>query len=73
VECGRKLGFFEGYRHPTMGSKQTLCSSCYNVVSESIEKWSEAVLSYNGFFKHTATKYKNRFNLIKISNQVTHG
>jgi len=44
-ECGKKLEFFEGYRHPTLGKKHLLCNPCFNQVSESVKKWGEFVLS----------------------------
>ena len=42
-ECGKKLGTFEGYRHPTMGKKHHLCSPCFDQVSESVARWGEFV------------------------------
>ena len=44
-ECGKKLGFIEGYRHPTLGRKHHLCGSCFDQVSESVKRWGEFVLS----------------------------
>ena len=49
-ECGKILGIFEGYRHPTMGKKHLLCSSCFDTVEISVEKWREFVIS-NSFNK----------------------
>ena len=43
--CGRKLGAFEGYRHPTLGKKHLLCSPCFEQTSENVKKWGEFVLS----------------------------
>ena len=51
VECGKKLGFIEGYRHPTKGKDYLLCSNCFDVVTESVEKWREFILPYEDFFK----------------------
>jgi hypothetical protein len=44
-ECGRKLGFVKGYKHPTLGRGHCLCSPCFDQVSESVAKWREFVLS----------------------------
>ena len=49
-ECGKKLGFLEGYRHPILGWDHLLCRHCFDKVSESVERWREAVLPYVGFF-----------------------
>jgi len=49
-ECGKKLSIFKGYCHPTMGKKHLLCSSCFDVVSNSVDKWKEFVLA-NSFNK----------------------
>ena len=42
-ECGKKLGFFEGYRHPAMGKEYLLCGSCFDVIAKSVEEWSKFV------------------------------
>ena len=52
-ECGKKLGIIEGYRHPTMGKKYLLCSSCFDNVEISVEKWREFVMS-NSFNKRSS-------------------
>ena len=54
-ECGKKLGFLEGYRHPTLGKKHHLCGPCFNQVSESVAKWGEFVLA-NSFNLKTSEK-----------------
>jgi len=48
-ECGKKLSFFEGYRHPVMGKEYLLCSSCFNVIAKSVDEWRKFVKanSYN--------------------------
>ncbi len=51
VECGKKLGIIEGYRHPVMGRDYLLCRNCFDTVSASIEKYKEFLSAYNGFFK----------------------
>jgi hypothetical protein len=55
-ECGKKLGFFEGYRHLTLGKEFLLCSSCFDRVDESVTKWREFVLSYAEFFDNGFSK-----------------
>lgn len=52
-ECGKKLGIFEGYRHPTMGKNHFLCNPCFDQVEESMEKWEEFVMS-NSFAVKTS-------------------
>ena len=42
-ECGKKLSFFEGYRHPVMGKEYLLCCSCFNVTAKSVEEWRKLV------------------------------
>ena len=56
-ECGKALGIFEGYRHPTMGKKHLLCSPCFDQVNESVARWREFVLT-NSFNNVTS---KNTF------------
>jgi len=50
MECGKNLGIMEGYRHPTMGKDNLLCSKCFDTVFESVEKYREFVSPYIGFF-----------------------
>ena len=50
MECGKKLGILEGYRHPVMGKEHLLCSKCFVVVSESVERYREFITPYIGFF-----------------------
>lgn len=71
-ECGKKLGVFEGYRHPTLGKKHLLCSPCFDQASESVEKWREFVLSNsfiiefsNNGLKPDWKKMATRFNQIQ--------
>jgi hypothetical protein len=71
-ECGKKLGMFHGYHHPTMGMKHTLCSMCYDNVNESVMQWREVVMSYNGFFKTKTAENKHHVNLINIPKQLVH-
>jgi hypothetical protein len=50
MECRKNLGIMEGYRHPTMGKDNLLCSKCFDTVFESVEKYREFVSPYIGFF-----------------------
>jgi len=43
VECGKTLGIFEGYQHPTMGKKHHLCGPCFDQISVSVARWGEFV------------------------------
>ena len=52
-ECGKKLGIFEGYQHPTMGKKHLVCSPCFEQVEESVSKWREFVIN-NSFNVNTS-------------------
>ena len=63
VECGKKLGFFEGYRHPTLGKEHLVCSTCFTTVSESVEQWQKVMSTYIGFF-HKKTSAKEDPNYI---------
>ena len=65
-ECGKKLGFFEGYRHLTLGKEFLLCSSCFDKVDESVAKWREFVLSYAEFFNNVSVKNSLQWNPKKI-------
>jgi hypothetical protein len=44
-ECGKTLGMFEGYKHPTMGKSHNLCSPCFDNVNESVAKWQKFVIA----------------------------
>jgi hypothetical protein len=48
IECGKYLGFFEGYRHPTMGIHYLICRNCFKKVEISVERWGRFVL-WNSF------------------------
>lgn len=54
VECGKQLGVFGGYRHPTLGKKNLVCSLCFETVQHSVTEWSEFVLSHS-FNNHHLT------------------
>jgi hypothetical protein len=73
MECGRKLGFVEGYRHPTMGKQYLLCSDCYDSVCESLEQWRGFVSPYDNFFKNKTPNNGHRFDFFRILKHVVHG
>jgi hypothetical protein len=74
-ECGKTLGIFKGYRHPTMGKNHNLCSPCYDQVNESVAKWREFVVAntFNGAskeyltmkWKSMAPSFNQRRNIVK--------
>jgi hypothetical protein len=45
VECGKRLRFFEGYSHPTLGKKSIVCGPCFLRVEKSVAQWREFILS----------------------------
>ncbi|MBN2599121.1 MAG: hypothetical protein JXA75_01170 [Candidatus Thermoplasmatota archaeon] len=47
-ECGRHLGIFEGYRHPTQAAQRLLCRNCFETIETSVERWGRFVL-WNSF------------------------
>ena len=53
VECGKRLGFFEGYSHPTLGKKSLVCGPCFVQVEESVARWRDFILS-NSFNPETS-------------------
>lgn len=57
-ECGKKLRFFEGYRHPVMGNKTLLCSVCFNSVSASVDRYRDFISPYNDFFNKENSNFK---------------
>lgn len=73
-ECGKTLGIFEGYKHPTMGTKQLLCSPCFDQVNDSVAKWRQFVLTnaMNGYqinaklnWKQLVPQFNQRRSLIE--------
>jgi hypothetical protein len=53
AECGKRLGFFNGYYHPILGKKNMVCGHCFLRVDESVAQWREFVLS-NSFNPESA-------------------
>lgn len=51
-ECGKEFGFFDGYRHLALGKDYLLCSSCFDIVDESLAKWRKFILPYAKFFNN---------------------
>jgi len=68
VECGKKLGIIKGYCHPTMGKDYLLCSSCFDTVSVSVEKYSEFISPYIGFFNRESSTIND---IQKIGKNIT--
>lgn len=50
IECGKKLGVIEGYRHPIGGKNNLLCRICFDNIFESVEKYKEFISPYTDFF-----------------------
>ena len=72
-ECGKKLGFMGGYKHPTLGRKHHLCSTCFDTVTESVKKYKEFIFPYVNYFNNGSSKRNyNKFDLVEISEQFTH-
>jgi hypothetical protein len=44
-ECDKKLGMFEGYRHPALGKRFLVCGSCYDKIENSMKRWSAFCVS----------------------------
>ena len=42
-ECGKKLRFWDGYRHPILGKKYLLCSNCYDLIDKSLEFYNKCL------------------------------
>lgn len=36
-ECGKKLRFWEAYKHPFQGEKYLLCFDCFNFINKSMK------------------------------------
>ncbi len=68
MECGKKLGFIEGYRHPTKGKENLLCSQCFDSVNENVEKYREFIAPYSDFFDNETTVIED---LQKIGKGIT--
>jgi hypothetical protein len=67
-ECEKTLGIFEGYRHPVFGRNALLCSHCFDIINDSMNKWREANLPYVDFFKND---YPNKSYRTNIKNYLT--
>ena len=44
-ECGKKLGFFEGYRHPAEGRKKCVCGKCWDKIEKSEAKYCSFIMN----------------------------
>ena len=69
-ECGKKLGFFEGYRHPTMGKEYLLCGGCFNVIDKSVEEWRKFVTANS--FNNDGISNKNLLQECKSMLSASH-
>ena len=43
-ECGKKLRFWEGYYHPTLGKKAIVCLKCFYQIEESMENYRNFII-----------------------------
>jgi hypothetical protein len=43
-ECGKELKFWQGYYHPTLGKTEFVCSECFDILEESLEKYRNFIL-----------------------------
>ena len=50
-ECGKNLGIFEGYRHPTLGKKHLVCWDCHEQVEESVAVWRQFIVDHKDIEK----------------------
>lgn len=66
MECGKNLGIFEGYRHPTMGKDYLLCGNCFDTISISVDKWSNFIVPYVEFFNKESSKIDDIQNIRKF-------
>ena len=58
-ECGKKLGFFEGYRHPVEGKKKCVCGKCWDKLEKSEAKYCSFVMNAFKNGKLNLRKKKN--------------
>lgn len=42
-ECGKKLRFWEGYKHPILGKKYFVCRDCFERLYKSLEFYNECL------------------------------
>jgi len=73
-ECGKKLRFFGGYRHPMRGKKYLVCSDCFDSITKSIEFYKKCL--FKGRRNHKNECYfwdsekkecKNKKSFLKIN------
>ena len=43
TECGKKLRFWEGYRHPVRGKEYLVCSNCFDVIAKGIKFYNKCL------------------------------
>jgi predicted amidophosphoribosyltransferase len=44
-ECGKKLGFFEGYSHPVEGKKKCVCGKCWDKLEKSEKRYCSFIMN----------------------------
>jgi hypothetical protein len=44
IECDKKLGIINRYRHPALGKRFLVCGKCYTKIDENMQKWSKYCL-----------------------------
>jgi len=44
-DCGKKLGAFEGFRHPVDGKKKCVCGKCWDKIEKSEEEYSDFIFN----------------------------
>jgi len=66
-ECDKKLGLFEGYRHPALGKRFLVCGRCYDKIERNMKRWSEFCVSDTFTIESTKSDIQEAWNT-KISN-----
>jgi hypothetical protein len=71
-ECGKRLGFVDGYRHPVKGKKYQVCSNCFDSVNESVILWREFLSPYHDYFKNITPKNNGHYKFTDKIKQIGH-
>ena len=61
-ECDKKLGLFEGYRHPALGSRFLVCGRCYTKIEHDMVRWSEFCASDSSTTESTKNDIREAWN-----------
>jgi hypothetical protein len=67
-ECEKKLGIFEGYRHPALGTRFVVCGRCYDKVERDMKRWNEFCISNTFNAESSRSDIQGAWN-IRISNE----